>query len=226
MFIEAIKIEAITYNDKTFGRFVSFLNEGEKKEINLIYGKNTLGKSTLIMSIVYALAGEDIYGKSTWNDTNFKPIMKSYEGQQYKENSIFLQLINKVGERIVIQRNALDRDDSVIVYRDVDISQLQICKKVEYYKIKKEKGIQGNKTYQVFLFSFFNIPTYIKDDDAQVYFQNLIPLFIIHQTAWNDIQASNPYYGIPETKKIAFQMIMNLSLLKTQRILIMKFKTY
>ncbi|USK65877.1 AAA family ATPase [Peribacillus frigoritolerans] len=211
MFIEGIKIDIITESKRKFGRYISLLKEdGTKREISLIYGENNLGKSTLIKSIIYALGGEDLYGKSSWNDTIFPPIMYMINGESIIQNIIYLQIINKQNKRVTIARNALERTAPVIVYNDVAIEDIETSTSVEYYKIKKDIGIDGNKTFNDFLFQFFSIPE-VQYEGIKVYFQNLLPLFIIPQTSWNDIQAVNPYYGVPELKQKAFEILMNFS---------------
>lgn len=214
MYIEAIKIDILTESHRKYGRFVSFLKEdGTKREINLIYGENNLGKSTLIKSIIYALGGEDLYGKSSWNDTNFPPIMKQINGEEVIQNTIFLQLINHENKRVTIARNALERNSPITIYHNIGIENIDTAEEIEYLKIKKDAYIDGNKTFQEFLFQYFNLPE-VQYDGTKVYFQNLMPLFIIPQTSWNDIQAVNPYYGVPELKQKVFEILMNFSTVK------------
>ena len=43
MFIEAIKIRILAKSGKKFGRYLNFLVGNEISEINMIFGKNTLG---------------------------------------------------------------------------------------------------------------------------------------------------------------------------------------
>ncbi|RNB79747.1 hypothetical protein EDM56_28460 [Brevibacillus fluminis] len=211
MYIEAIKIDITTESKKKYGCYVSFVKEdGEKRQVNLIYGKNNLGKSTLIKSIIYALNGEDLYGKSTWSDTNFPPIMKVIDGEAVIENFIYLQIINPESKRVVIRRDALGREETVVVFQDVDIADIHKATKIDYYKAKKDTGIEGNKTFQNFLFEFFKIPE-IQFEGSKIYFQNIMPLFVVPQTAWDDIQAANPNYNIPDVKHKAFEIILNLS---------------
>ncbi|MFC9600200.1 AAA family ATPase [Peribacillus butanolivorans] len=214
MYIEAIKIKIVTNSNKKFGVYVPFNKEdGTRREVNLIYGENNLGKSTLIKSIIYALGGEDLYGKASWNHTNFPPIMKEINGDRVTENTIFLQLVNEKKQRVVIARDALERSTPVVVYNDVKIDNLDETKNIDYYKTKKDAGIEGNETFQEFLFDYFKIPE-VQYDGIKVYFQNLMPLFIVPQTSWNDIQGINPYYNIPEIRQKAFEILMNFSSVK------------
>jgi len=223
MFIESIKIDITGASGRKYGRFISFQEkDGTVREINLIYGKNTLGKSTLIESIVYALSGEEIYGKKKNDVANYSLIMSKYKEDFLKESYVLLQLINNNKERVVIKRNCIDRNDSIIVYRNTTIEKLKSASSIEYYKASKDKGIQGNRTFQDFLFEYFQLPIYTSSNEDEndknitmiFYIQNLLPLFMIHQHAWNDIQANNPQYGIKDIKNVAFEYILNFTTVK------------
>ncbi|WP_255258183.1 hypothetical protein [Bacillus sp. AFS018417] len=222
MLIEAVDIKIITQNGEKYGRNVDFTNEGKTKEINLIYGENTLGKSTLIESIIYGLSGEEIYGQKRKNDVaDYSLIIENFFQSKISESYINLQLFNGK-DRVVVSRDTLYRDEPIIVYYDSKIDNFKKSKKIEFYKAKKDKNIRGNKTYQEFLFDYLNIPKYRnmsdfeggKEEDGSsliFYIQNLMPLFVINQLAWGDIQAINPRYGLKDVKKIAFEIIMGFS---------------
>lgn len=210
MMIEAIRIRIKTCTDKKFGVDVNFVNnEAELDNFSLIYGKNTLGKTTLIKSIIYALGGEDLYGNT--KKTNLSEVIDQVYGEKSVESKIFLQL-NNDKERVVIERNALDKYDSVIVYYDTTINGIGSAERKQYLKIAKDYKIESKVLFQDFLFKYFNIP-FIREDysGSAIYFQNLMPLFIITQNSWNDIQANNPYYGVRGIKQLGFEIIMNLS---------------
>ncbi|WP_151735372.1 AAA family ATPase [Paenibacillus tengchongensis] len=233
MFIEAVLIRIVTKNGQKYGRFIPFLFNGEIHEFNMIYAENTLGKSTLIESIIYGLNGEDIYGQQKGGIINYKDILRLYITKEPIINAeVFLQLKSQE-LRIVIMRDALNWSQPVVVFEDIHLEEedepdslFQRASKHHFFKIRKDKGINGNKTYQDFLFDFMNISTLTaptdevdfndeeqatKDERLMFYIQNLMPLFAVQQGAWHDIQAINPRYGIPEIKKTAFEMILKLS---------------
>ena len=64
----------------------------EISEINMIFGKNTLGKSTLIESLVYGLNGEAIYGKKQREILNFKLLLRKFMDEKLEHAEIYLQL--------------------------------------------------------------------------------------------------------------------------------------
>lgn len=160
MFIEAIKIRIITNSGKEYGRYINFLVDEKPREMNVIYGENTLGKSTLVKSIIYGLNGEAIYGKKSREIINYKSVMRRYFGEQVVKAQVFLQLNNK-GKRIVVLRDAKDYLEPITVFNDVKLERYDIGKTLdekastkEYFKVRKENNIIGNRTYQEFLFLF------------------------------------------------------------------------
>ncbi|WP_033829727.1 hypothetical protein [Bacillus andreraoultii] len=224
MLIEAIEIKIKGQSGKEYGRYINFTNKGKTKEINLIYGKNTLGKSTLIESLIFGLSGEDIYPQKKKNDVaDYSLIIDKFFNDTILESEVLVQLNNEK-ERIVICRNTLEKSEPVKVYWNCSIENYKESKKVTYLKVKKDRNIKGNKTYQEFLFEYFGIPIYkntpafgekneieTQGNTLIFYIQNLLPLFIINQHAWGDIQAINPRYGLKDVKKIAFDVIMGFS---------------
>lgn len=216
MMIEAVKISIETCTGRKFGTNVNLLNDKAKTHnFSLIYGKNTLGKTTFIKSIIYALGGEDLYGNT--RKTNLSEIIEEVDGERSVKSKIFLQINNNIN-RVVIERNALDKYDSVVVYFNTEISTIDSAKDKKYFKVAKEYQIESDVLFQDFLFDYFNIP-FIKEEHSEtaIYFQNLMPLFIITQNSWNDIQSTNPYYGVRGIKQLAFEIILNLSKIKDLR---------
>ncbi|SEK18979.1 AAA domain-containing protein [Paenibacillus sp. cl141a] len=193
----------------------------------MIFGENTLGKSTFIQSVIYALKGEELYGNR--NIVNFRDLFKINYRENVEESHIYIQLVND-GNRVIVIRNAQKPDDPVVVLKGTELhedsnleSLLHDSSTHDFYKMRKENNLKGNETYQEFLFKFMNI-TPIKDEDSSdnedndnsdtkllFYIQNLMPLFIIHQGAWHDIQAINPRYGLKDIKKTAFEVLLNFT---------------
>ncbi|HFJ9423023.1 TPA: AAA family ATPase [Bacillus paranthracis] len=229
MFIEAIKIRILAKSGKKFGRYLNFLVGNEISEINMIFGKNTLGKSTLIESLVYGLNGEAIYGKKQREILNFKLLLRKFMDEKLEHAEIYLQLKNNK-ERVVVLRDAIDNNEPVIVFKNVSLEEWDTGKTLaeraaekNFYKISKDKNIAGNQTYQEFLFSFLGIEpirkasTDVEEEENNkeerliFYIQNLLPLFVVPQEAWIDIQATNPKYEIADIKKTAFEFLLDLS---------------
>ncbi|QOH63196.1 hypothetical protein DI243_18020 [Paenibacillus polymyxa] len=227
MFIESVLV-MVTTDKNLYRRFVSFTKDDYTiNEINMIFGENTLGKSTFIQSVIYALKGEELYGNR--NIVNFKDLFKINYKENVQEAHIYLQLIND-NNRVIVIRNAQKPDDPVTVLKGSALHEdsnletlLHNSSTHAFYKMRKENNLKGNETYQEFLFEFMNI-TPIKNEESSsneddensdtkllFYIQNLMPLFIIHQGAWHDIQAINPRYGLKDIKKTAFEVLLNFS---------------
>lgn len=209
-----------------YRRYVSFLKENYTvKEFNMVFGENTLGKSTFIQSIIFALKGEEIYGIRKGDIVSFKELFKIHYKQKVVQAHVYLQLVNN-GERVIAVRNAMNWEDPVTVLKGVELkedSDLELLLHEStshfFYKMRKENNLKGNETYQEFLFSFMDItpitdgePSETDEEGTDVkmlfYIQNLMPLFIIHQGAWHDIQAINPRYGLRDVKKTAFEVLL------------------
>lgn len=231
MFIESVLIRVETERE-LYLRFVPFRNEdGAIKEFSMIYGENTLGKSTFIQSVIFGLKGEELYGPRQNDILSFKDLFRIHYKQKVVQAQVYLQLFNNE-DRVVIVRNALDWNDPVSVFWGVELQEdsnlerlLHDSRSKAFYKMRKDKNIKGNETYQEFLFAFMNI-TPITDGDSEstaedsettgdvkllFYIQNLMPLFVIQQEAWYDIQAINPRYGLKDIKKTAFEVLLGFS---------------
>lgn len=222
MFIEAVKIRIVGTSGKIYGRYLNFLKNESIQEISMIYGKNTFGKSTLVNSIIYALKGEDIYNKNKY-PINYNIILERFLNDTVKSAEIYLQLFNQ-DKRVVVLRDAMDKEEAAIVFHNISLEEnddgKSLAKKTktkEFYKMTKDRNLIGNKTYQEFLFSFLDIDPIRKltEEDTEegllFYIQNLLPLFVITQEAWTDIQSNNPRYTIKAVKETAFEVIMKLS---------------
>lgn len=218
MIIEAIHIK-VTTDSGIWERYLSFLDDSLTLiEVCLIYGDNERGKSTLLKSIIYALGGENIYGINKTTKSNLTAAITQKIGNSFvKSSEIFLQIINKKGDRIVISRDARNRLEPIIIYQNVTIKSLVNNKnvKIERYKTEKDRDIEGNKTFNEFIMGFLGFPIFAANNNkgkaTQIYFHNLLSLFFVHQYAWNDVQATNPTYGVFEMKSLVFQIILNLS---------------
>lgn len=204
MKIEAIEIIIELENNKKYGFKKCLDINSSKSNTFIIHGSNELGKTTLFKSIIYALAGEELYGKG-----NILPdIFIRIDSSNSTVSKILLQL-NNDDESIVIERNALDPLDPIKVYRNCTVNSYKTTNIIEHYKSKKERDIDGNRLYQDFLFEYFKIP-HLKDSESghQIYFQNLMPLFVIPQISWGDIQENNPFYGLHNVRQKAFEIIL------------------
>lgn len=215
MVITRIKINILTEKEHKYGVDLNLYENDSISKINLVLGENTLGKSTLIKSIVYALGGEEIYGKLTYNSTHFPEVMKRINDEKIILNEVYLEL-KKDDTYTVIVRNALNRHDSVKVYVETKIDDIKEESNPNYYRISKSVGIEANDLFQEYLFQLFDFPYLLNAESnlALLYIQNLMPLFIIPQTGWGDIQSNNPYYNVKEVKQKAFEVIMGFNDIK------------
>ena len=113
--IKKLKIDIIDENNKSWGRELEF-----KEGLNVIIGKNDIGKSTIVNSIYYVLGMEELLG---YRDSRaLKPVLRSFivtdKGNggenkvKVKESFIFLEIENLKGETITLRRAAKSQEIS------------------------------------------------------------------------------------------------------------------
>lgn len=186
-----------------------------KSGLNIIYGPNSVGKTSIITGIVYGLGAEKGLGIFKSIQNPFKPeFYKSIDGKAVKTSYLLLEISNGV--------------DIVTVFRyikgtDISIAAVKQCKAIDFPKtVKSEKyiiageGVFSEKGFQTFLFNFIGLrqvelPTY-EQKLSKLYFENILPLFFVEQRAgWSQIQARQVIrYNIKDVKKVAFEYLFGL----------------
>lgn len=208
LFVNELKY-AITCEDKsTYGAKITF-----KKGLNIIYGPNSVGKSSIILGIIYGLGMEKSLGIFQNKQNPFKPeFYDKIENKKIINSGVFLEISN--GKKIIsLKRQIVGRTETCTVkdcqlnkYSEVDGSEL----------IAEGRGVIGNNGLQKYLFEFLDwsiveVPKY-EGKPSKLYLENLAPLFYVEQTAgWSQIQARQiTRYGIKDIKKIVFEYLMGL----------------
>ena len=115
------------------------------------------------------------------------------EGISVNSKSTSVLQLNNKGKRIVL-RDAKDYLEPITVFNDVKLERYDIGKTLdekastkEYFKVRKENNIIGNRTYQEFFFLEIEPPREIDEDEQDggliFYIENLLPLNVIQQEA-------------------------------------------
>lgn len=201
----------ITTNDGSgYGATISF-----KKGLNVIYGPNSVGKTSIVTGIVYGLGAEKGLGIFKTIQNPFKPeFYKAIDGKIIKTSYLLLEISN--GEEVV----------TIFRYikgTDINIVAVKKCKAVDFHKIEESEklivsgeGVFSENGFQTFLFDFLGLeqvllPTY-DQNFSKLYFENLLPLFFVEQRAgWSQIQARQvTRYNIKDIKKVAFEYLFGL----------------
>lgn len=208
LFVNKLKYTIKCADNSTYGALVEF-----KKGLNVIYGPNSVGKSSIITGILYGLGAEKGLGIFKLKDNPFKPeFYEKIEKKNIIESYILLEISNS-HETITIKRNIIGKTNICIVKK---------CELEQFYTINDSKSyIIGNGTmdehgFQKFLFNFLNweIVEVVGYDgeNTKLYFENLVPLFFVEQKAgWSQIQARQiTRYNIRDVKKISFEYLLGL----------------
>lgn len=190
-----------------------------KDGVNFIWdkGKNSVGKSTCINSIFYALGIEELLGAKGSN--TMKPVLNrkiELDDIEYivQETYIFLEISNGK-ENVTIRRavKGLKYDTKLIrIYKSKII---QMNKEVSYedYFVHDSGAAQKDIGFHSFLERFIgiNLPivSYNNDRTGKLYLQAIANLFFIEQVkGWTGFNVQKVYYGIKNVEKISIEYIL------------------
>lgn len=207
--INRIKYIVKTHIGSNYGADVSF-----RKGLNIIYGPNTVGKSSLITGIIYCLGAEKGLGIFQSKQNPFKPeFYNSIDDEKIKQSHILLEISN--GDKIVTLARSIIGKTDVVGVKECSIENFDTTPNVQYL-IASGEGVFSDKGLQQYLFDFLgwdsvDVPSY-DSSISKLYLENLISLFFVEQRAgWSQIQSRQIMrYGIRDVKKIAFEYIMGL----------------
>jgi predicted ATPase/uncharacterized protein YbaR (Trm112 family) len=209
LFINRVKYLVTTENLKKYQADVSF-----KSGLNIIYGPNSVGKSSLITGIIYCLGGEKSLGIFQNKQNPFKPEFYDKIGNEKIKTSFILLEISNGKNVYTLARSIINKTD-VVGLKKCTIEKFDNTKKKEYL-IASGEGVFSDKGLQTFLFKFLDwntvdVPTY-EGSLSKLYIENLLPLFFVEQRAgWSQIQARQvTRYSIREIKKVAFEYLFGL----------------
>lgn len=209
LIINRVKYIVETISSNKYQADVSF-----KSGLNIIYGPNSVGKSSLITGIIYCLGGEKSLGIFQNKQNPFKPeFYDKIENEKVKSSYVLLEISNGI-ETCTLARSILGKID-VVGLKETTIENFNKSKEIKYL-IASGEGVFSDDGLQTFLFNFLgwnavNVPTY---DGAlsKLYLENLLPLVFVEQRAgWSQIQARQIMrYGIRDVKKVAFEYLLGL----------------
>jgi DNA repair exonuclease SbcCD ATPase subunit len=210
LIINRIKYTIETDAEKKYGADVSF-----QTGLNIIYGPNSVGKSSLITGILYCLGSEKALGIFQNKQNPFKPeFYDKIHNEKIIKSFVMLEISN--GKEIITLIRSIIKKTDVAGMKNVSIDSFSTTAKIKYL-IASGDGVFSPDGLQSFLFNFLNweivnVPTY-EGTFSKIYLENLIPLFFVEQRAgWSQIQARQVMrYGIREVKKVAFEYVMGLN---------------
>ena len=210
LIINKLKYKIITVDDSEYGADIPF-----HPGLNIIYGPNSVGKTSIVTGIIYGLGAEKGLGI-------FKTIQNPFKPEFYKE--IDKKIIHK--SYLILEISNGDKIISIFRYikgGDINICAVKECSTEDFFKtndvqklIISGEGVFSENGFQNYLFKFLNIdqvelPTY-DQKFSKLYFENILPLFFVEQRAgWSQIQSRQvTRYNIKDIKKVVFEYIMGL----------------
>lgn len=209
LIINRVKYLVETTNSNKYQADVPF-----KLGLNIIYGPNSVGKSSLITGIIYCLGGEKSLGIYQNKQNPFKPeFYDKINNEKIKSSYVLLEISNGA-ETVTLARSIINKTD-VVGIKETTIENFNKSKTIKYL-IASGEGVFSDDGLQTFLFNFLGwnavtVPTY-DGTMSKLYFENLLPLFFVEQRAgWSQIQARQIMrYGIRDVKKVAFEFLLGL----------------
>lgn len=220
--VRELRLVAETSNG-TFGRQIGF-SDG----LNLIRADNTHGKSTLMMSIIYALGLEAMLDAR--HDVPLPPAMTDTlvdeNGNEHAvaESYVMLEIENS-GDRLTCQRwvthEEMDRH-LVRTWRGPALSDPLGVYPQEDFFVRRRGAAVSDRGFHNMLASFlgWELPTLSRDEgnDVPLYLEMIFPLLYVEQKrGWGGVQATMPTYGIPNARRRATEFILDLGVYKRSR---------
>jgi len=214
LIINNLIYQVVTTDNTKYGAEVPF-----RDGLNIIFGPNSVGKTSIITGIVYGLGAEKGLGIFKSIQNPFKPeFYKKIEGKEVKKSYLLLEISNGA-DVITIFRYIWGGDNT--------IAAIKYCIAADFFKsndteklIVVGEGVFSENGFQRFLFEFLGLrqvelPTY-DQKLSKLYFENILPLFFVEQRAgWSQIQARQvARYNIKDVKKVAFEYLLGLDRFK------------
>lgn len=225
MKLRALKIEVATVNGD-YGFSCEF-----KNGLNIIRGNNSSGKSTLLISIIYALGMEELLGSK-----GEKPLpyaLKDYlpnDDEKYEifDSHVWLEISNKEGKVITLHRTITSEEKSNKLVEIIEFPYLTNVNKTNINVIPTfihdpgsamKAGVGYFKVLEDFLGLDLPYVPRISGGEVKLYIQTLFSvLFVEQKRGWTDYITNIPYFGIQSAKNKVFEYILAMDVFENNRI--------
>jgi hypothetical protein len=217
--VRTLEIRVTTHNGP-FGVRIAF-GDG----LTIIHADNTSGKSTCLMSVLYALGLEGMLGPS--QDPPLTAAMLrslTYNDEQYRvvQSEVFLEIEGQSGAVVTLHRmvtGALKERQLVVVYDGSVITRPDPRYRRTSYFVRTSGSAQSESGFHRFLAKFIGLElpelTDFEGEKRPLYLESIFPFFFVEQlTGWRDIKARMPtYLQVPEMAKRTAEYVMKLDIL-------------
>lgn len=216
MIIKAIKLRICSV-DGEYGFFVSF-----SRNLTVIRGNNSSGKSTLFNSLLYSLGMEELVGGK---GERFLPyaVKENFETDSglvnVESSEVYLEIENAKGDVITIKRSIVDpnRNSKLVeilagAYLTGNIEE-QVVKSTYLFdpgSAIREEGF--HHFLEVFL--DLNLPKVASTSggETKLYLQTIFASLAVEQKrGWSDYITNIPFYGIRDARTRVVEFLLNLS---------------
>lgn len=217
--IRMLKVVVSTNGGGRFGLQIPF-----EDGLNVIHADNTSGKSTALMSLLYALGLEGMLGPS--QDPPLTAAMLrslTHAGREYRvlESVIYLEIEGLNGGVVTLQRQAtgLARERQLTVVHDGPLLTGKGPFRTTSYLVRTSGGATREAGFHRYLAKFMGLDlpelTDYEGEKTPLYLECVFPFFFVEQlTGWRDIKARMPtYLHVPEMAKRTAEFIMRLDIL-------------
>lgn len=223
MFIRAIKLRAAT-NKGDFG--FSF---GFARNLTIIRGSNSSGKSTLFNCLLYAMGMEELIGGK--GEKVLPYAVKEYfefEGVRINVSAseIFLELENSEGRIITLRRAIRDeaRDSKLVeIYNSAFLTGGQEPGLATSTYLHDAGGAKKQEGFHRYLETFLGLSlpqvATTNGGEAKLYLQAVFAALAVEQKrGWTDYIANIPFYGIRDARTRVTEYLLGLSVFETAAI--------
>ncbi|BCF95988.1 hypothetical protein PPGU19_005570 [Paraburkholderia sp. PGU19] len=189
--------------------------------LNILHAENSMGKSTCIQSIIYALGLERMLGPKAV--IPLPPAMTTFledaDGEHLVLTSdVWLEVSNTRGEALTIRRSVKgNRDFRLVTVWEGSLSEdgAAALQSRDYF-LRDPGAVTHEAGFHSKLASFlgWTLPSVPRSSGGEcpLYMEGIFPLFLVEQKhGWSGIQANLPtYLGIRELSKRAIEFVLKL----------------
>lgn len=220
--IRALQIR-VKADHAVFGRDLNFTSG-----LNILRADNTSGKTTALMSILFALGLEGMLGP-TWKVPLAHAMTDriEHEGAEFSvhESFVRLELSNAAGQTICVTRYARSQD------RDINLIAVSLGPELtlgrEYQRrdffVRRQGAAQREAGFHKYLAQFMalDLPDVTRTDGSEgpLYLETLFPFFFVEQKhGWSSTQARVPtHFRIKEVQRRSAEFVLGLDVLERIR---------
>ena len=215
-----LELRAVT-QEAVLGTNIDFVDG-----LNVLAAPNTSGKSTCVMSLLYALGLEGMLGPSQsppLTDALLQSVIIDGHEAAVVASHVRVEIENHKGERFTATRQVIGTTKDRQLIRGVmgaDLTQPNTAYPRKDFYVRTQGAAQNQLGFHRFLGEFdgLELPRVPggESESVPLYLECLFPFFFVDQlTGWRDVKSRMPtYLRVPEMAKRATEYILGLDILR------------